>query len=72
MKERYGFTIVDLNQAGSKDDPFVVSSQVSHGLYVLDTRNKKRQVVHLSKKLVIRLKNLLDKEEFNEPNEVPP
>ena len=50
MKDRYGFTTVDLNQVGYRDEPFVVASQVSQVLYVRDTRNKKRQVVLPRKK----------------------
>ena len=72
MKDRYGFTTVDLNQVGYRDEPFVVASQVSQVFYVCDTRNKKRQVVLLGKKRVVRLENPVDEEEFNQSNEVPP
>ena len=41
MKDRYGFTMVDLIQVGYRDKPFVVASQVSEVFYVCDTRNKK-------------------------------
>ena len=64
--------MVDLNQVGYKDEPFVVASQVSHVFYVRDTRNKKRQVVLPGKKRVIVLENPVDEEEFNQSNEVPP
>ena len=37
-----------------------------------DTRNKKRQVVLPRKKWVVELENLVDEEEFNQSNEVPP
>ena len=50
MKDRYGFTTVDLNQVGYRDKPFVVASQVSQFFYVRDTRNKKRQMVLRGKK----------------------
>ena len=72
MKDRYGFTTVDLNQVGYRDEPFVVASQVSQVFYVRDTRNKKRQVVLPGKRQVIGLENLVDEEEFNQSNEVPP
>ena len=55
MKDRYDFTTVDLNQVGYRDEPFVVSSQVSQVFYVSDTRNKKRQVVLSGKRQVIGL-----------------
>ena len=72
MKDRYGFTTVDLQQVGYRDEPFVVTSQVSQVFYVRDTRNKKREVVLLGKKRVVRLENLVNEEEFNQSNEVPP
>ena len=72
MNDRYGFTTVDLNQVGYRDEPFVVTSQVSQVFYVRDTRNKKRQVVLPGKKWVVELENLVDEEEFNQSNEVPP
>jgi len=72
MKDRYGFTTVDLNQVGYRDEPFVLTSQVSQVFYVRNTRNQKRQVVLLGKKRVVELENLVDEEEFNQSNEVPP
>ena len=72
MKDRYGFTTVDLNQVGYRDEPFVVASQVYQVFYVRDIRNKKRQVVLPRKKWVVGLENLVDEEEFNQSNEVPP
>ena len=72
MKDRYGFTTVDLNQVGYRDKTFVVVSRVSQVFYVRDTRNKKRQVVLHGKKQVARLENPMDEEEFNQSNEVPP
>ena len=72
MKDRYGFTTVDLNQVGYRDEPFVVASQVSQVFYVRDTRNKKRQVVLPGKKRVVELENPVDEEKFNQSNEVPP
>ena len=72
MKDRYGFTMVDLNQVGYRDKPFVVASQVSQVFNVRDSRNKKRQVVLSRKKRVVGLENPVDEEEFNQCNEVPP
>ena len=72
MKDRYGFTTVDLNQVGYRDEPFLVGSQVSQVFYVRNTRNKKWQVVLPRKKRVVGLKNPVDEEGFNQSNEVPP
>ena len=72
MKDRYGFTTVDLNQVGYRDEPFVVASQVSQVFYVRNTRNKKWQVVLPGKQRIVGLENPVDEEEFNQSNEVPP
>ena len=72
MKDKYGYTMVDLNQVGYREEPFVVASHISHVFYVRDTRNKKWQVVLPSKKWVVTHENLVVEKEFNASNEVPP
>jgi hypothetical protein len=64
-KDNYGFTTVDFEQVGYKEEPFVLASQVSQVFYVLDTRNKKRLVVLPSKKRVVGVENAVDEEEYN-------
>ena len=41
----YGLTIVDLNNIGYKDDPWVLASQVTQVLYVADPAKKTKHVV---------------------------
>ena len=72
MRDKYGFTTVDLEQVGYREEPFVVAIRVSQVFYVRDTRNKKWQVVLPRKKWVVGLENPVDEEEFNQSNEVPP
>ena len=43
--EGYGLTIVDLNNVGHKDDPWVLTSQVAQVLYVADPAKKGKHVV---------------------------
>jgi hypothetical protein len=71
MKDKYGFTTVDLEQVGHKEEPFVVASQVFQVFYVRDTRNMKRQVVLPGKKRVVEVENPEEEEEYNQSNEVP-
>jgi hypothetical protein len=47
----YGLTIVDLNNDGYKDDPWVLASQVAQVLYVADPAKKTKHVVVLGKKV---------------------
>ena len=71
MKDKYGFTTIDLEQVGYREEPFVVAIQVSHVFYVWDTRNKKWQVVLLRKKRVVRVENPVEEFVYNQSNEVP-
>ena len=45
MKDPYGFTTVDLEKVGYKEEPFVLTDQVFQVFYIPDTRNKKRHEV---------------------------
>ena len=71
MKDPYGFTTVDLEKVGYKEEPFVLADQVSQVFYVHDTRNKKRHVVLPRKRWVVSVENVVD-EEYNQFDEVPP
>ena len=71
MRDKYGFTTVDLEQVGYREEPFVVASQVSQVFYVRDTRNKKWQVVLPGKKRVVGVENPVEEFEYNQSNEVP-
>jgi hypothetical protein len=64
-KDIYGFTMVDFEHVGYKEESFVLASQVSQVFYVLDTRNKKRLVALPGKKRVVRVENAMDEEEYN-------
>ena len=72
MKDPYGFTTVDLENVGYKEEPFVLAYQVSQVFYVPDTRNKKRHVVLPGKRRVVGVENIVDEEEYNQFDEVPP
>jgi len=71
-KDRYGFTTIDFEQVGYKDEPFVLAAQVSQVFYVLDTQNKKRLVVLPGKKRVVGVEDAVEEEEYNQFDEVPP
>jgi hypothetical protein len=43
--DAYGLTIVDLNNVGYKDDPWVLASQVAQVLYVANPAKKAKYVV---------------------------
>jgi hypothetical protein len=41
----YGFTIVDLRNVGHKDEPWVLTTTVTHMFYILDPKDKKKHIV---------------------------
>ena len=61
----YGFTIVDLNNIGYKDDPWVLASQVAQILYVADPAKKTKHVVVHGKPDIIGVEGIDDVEEYN-------
>ena len=72
MKDLHGFTTVDLEKVGYKEEPFVPAGQVSQVFYVPDMRNKKQHVVLPGKRRVVGVENVMDEEEYNQFDEVPP
>ena len=71
MKDKYGFTTIDLEQVGYREEPFIITAQVSQVFYVTDTINKERHVVLPGKRRIIGVQNVMD-EEFNQFDEIPP
>jgi len=64
--DSYGLTIVDLNNIGYKDDPWVLASQVAQVLYVADPANKTKHVVVPRKLDIIGVECIDDVEEYNQ------
>ena len=62
----YGLTIVDLNNIGYKDDPWVLASQVAQVLYVADPAKKTKYVVVPGKQDIIGVDGIEDVEEYNQ------
>ena len=60
----YGLTIVDLNNIGYKDDPWVLASQVAQVLFVADPAKKTKHVVIPRKQDIIGVESIDDVEEY--------
>ena len=43
--DEYGFTIVDLNSVGHKDEPWILAKTVEQVFYVLHPKNEKKHIV---------------------------
>ena len=67
----YGFTIVDLNNVGHKDEPWVLAKTVEKVFYVLDPKVKKEYIVVPSKQRIIGVEHIEDQDEYNQHHEVP-
>jgi len=65
----YGLTIVDLNNVGYKDDPWVLASQAAQVLYVVDSAKKTKHVVVPEKQDIIGVDGIGDVEEYNQYDE---
>ena len=68
----YGLTIVDLNDVGYKDDPWVLASQVAQVLYVADPAKKTKHVVIPGKQDIIGVKGIDDVQEYNQYDQMNP
>ena len=61
--------IVDLNNVGYKDDPWVLASQVAQVLFVADLAKKAKHVVVPGKQDIIGVDGINDVEDYNQYNE---
>ena len=66
----YGLTIVDLNNVGYKQDPYVLVSQVAHVLHVADSPKKIKYIVVPGKQDIIGVYGINDVEEYNQYDEM--
>jgi hypothetical protein len=66
------FISVDLNCEGYKLESFVLVKHVTQVFYVLDTTNKRLMVVISGKWRIIEVENVVDEEEFDQFDEIPP
>jgi hypothetical protein len=66
----YGLTIIDLNNVGYKDDPWVLASQVAQVLYVADPAKKTKHIVVLGKQDIIGVDDINNVEEYNQYDEM--
>jgi hypothetical protein len=50
----------------------MLAKHISQVFYVLDTTNKRIKVVIPGKRGIIRVENVIDEEEFDQSDEIPP
>ena len=84
-KDQYGMTIVDLNNLGYTDEPFVLVQDVSQVFYVKDMSSKpkkginkqidepKRHIVLSGKRNIVGVEGMTDvSEDYNNFADIPP
>jgi len=84
-KDQYGMTIVDLNNLGYRDEPFVLAQDVSQVFYIKDMSSKpkkginkqtdepKRHIVLSGKRNIIKVEDRTDlSEDYNNFADIPP
>jgi len=84
-KDQYGMTMVDLNNLGYRDEPFVLAQDVAQIFYVKDMSSKpkkginkktdepKRHIVLSEKRNIVGVKNNTDmSEDYNNFIDIPP
>jgi hypothetical protein len=72
VKDKYEFITIDLNRQGYKLEPFMLAKHITQVFYVPDTTNKRLKVVIPGKWRIIRVENVVDEEEFDQFDEIPP
>src|SRR5438105_2532935 len=58
--DNYGFTIVDLNVAGYKNDPWILVGNIAQVFYIIDLVNAKKEIVLPRKQRVAGVDNITD------------
>jgi hypothetical protein len=69
--DEYGFTIIDLRNVGHKDECWVLASTVAQVFYILDPKDKKKNIIVPRKQRVVGVDDMEDEEEYNKFDEVP-
>src|SRR6266498_6147958 len=58
--DNYGFTIVDLNMAGYKNDPWILAGNIAQVFYITNPFNAKKEIVLSGKQRVAEVDNVTD------------
>ena len=68
----YGFTLVDLETDGYVSEPFILAKQATQVFFVQDPSNPRWHVVMLGKRHILGVDNVVDEEEYDQFDELPP
>jgi hypothetical protein len=61
----YGFTTVELQNVGHKDEPWVLTETMAQVFCILDSKDEEKYIVVPRKQRVIKVDDVEDEEEYN-------
>ena len=67
-----GFTIVDLSTDGYVSEPFILAKQATQVFYIEDPKDSRKHIVMHSKRRILGVDNVVDEEEYDQFDELPP
>lgn len=67
-----GFTLVNLSTNGYKDEPFILANQANQVFFVEDPEDSNWHIVMHGKRRILGVDNVVDEEEYNQFDELPP
>ncbi|GJT27239.1 ulp1 protease family, C-terminal catalytic domain-containing protein [Tanacetum coccineum] len=67
-----GFTTVNLSTYGYKSEPFILARLATQVFYVGDPNDQRLHVVLYSKRNIVGVENVVDEDEYNQFDELPP
>ncbi|XP_019166811.1 PREDICTED: uncharacterized protein LOC109162589 [Ipomoea nil] len=70
--DELGFTLVDFDQLGYQDEPFILASQAKQVFYVSDPVNSKWSIVLQGKRSIVDVGDVVDEEEYDHFDETLP
>jgi hypothetical protein len=65
VQDKCVFISIDLNRQGYKSEPFMLAKHVAQVFYVIDTINKRLNVVIPGKRWIVRVENAINEKEFD-------
>lgn len=67
-----GFTLVDLSKNGYLSEPFILAKQATQVFFVEDPKDSRWHIVMHGKRHILGVDNVVDEEEYNQFDELPP
>ncbi|XP_071697481.1 uncharacterized protein [Rutidosis leptorrhynchoides] len=67
-----GFTTVNLSTNGYKEEPFILAKLVTQVFFIEDPKDPRWHVVQYGKRRIVGVENVVDEDEYDQFDELPP